>query len=109
MRHRAVGERKPQGVGDAFAGRLTLHDLGREKEILDLFFGKSSLVRGPDKIWANQTEQHGCRELRPLPMKDVHRSTSPNYAHRAYSLNPRPATENYWRENYWRWPSASNF
>jgi hypothetical protein len=92
MCHRAIGECKPPGVGDADAGSLALHYLGSEKEILDLFFGKSSLIRGPDKIWANQTEQRRCRELRPLPMKDVHRSTSPNYAHRAYSLNRRPAT-----------------
>src|SRR4029077_16556671 len=92
------------GVGDANAGPLTLHYLGGEKEILDLFFGKSRLIRGPDNTWANQTEQRCCRQLRPLPMKDVHRSPSPNYAHRAYSLNRRPATQ-----NYSRWLPASNF
>jgi hypothetical protein len=92
MCHRAVGEREPPGVRDALAGPITLHYLGGEKEILDLFFGKSSVVRGPDNAWANQTEQRGRNEPSPLLMKKVHRSTSPNYAHRAYSFCPRPAT-----------------
>ncbi len=48
MCHRAVGEREPPGVGDALDGPITLHYLGGEKEILDLFFGKSGLIRGPD-------------------------------------------------------------
>jgi hypothetical protein len=90
--HGAVRERKPPGVGDAFVGLVTIHYLGSEKEILDLFFGKSSLIRGPDNTWANQTEQRGQSEPPPLLMKDVHRSTSPNCAHKAYSFNHRPAT-----------------
>jgi hypothetical protein len=79
-------------VGDAFAGPLTVHDLGSEKEILDLVFGKSGVVRGPDNAWTNQTKQRGRNEPSPLLMKNVHRSTSPNYAHRAYSFSPRTAT-----------------
>ena len=103
MCHRAVGERKPPGVGDAYAGPLTLHYLGGDKEILDLFFGESSLIRGPDNTWANETEQCGRREPPPLLMKHAHRSPSPNCAHRAYSFSRGPAT---W--NYSRWPSTSN-
>jgi hypothetical protein len=74
MCHRAVGERKPPWLCDAYAGLLTLHYLGGEKEILDLLFGKSSLIRGTDNTWANQTEQRSRSERPPpLMMKDVHR------------------------------------
>jgi hypothetical protein len=79
-------------VRDAFAGPLTVHYLGGEKEILDLFFGKSGLIRGPDNAWTNETKQRGRNEPPPLLVMNVHRSTSPNYAHRAYSFSPRPAT-----------------
>src|SRR4029077_5812712 len=72
---------------------LALHYLGREKEILDLFFGKSSLFRGPYKTWANQTEQRSRCEPPPLMMKNVHR-VPPQLCPRAYSFNRRPATQN---------------
>ena len=46
--HRAIGERQPPGVGDTFIGPLTLHYLGGQKEILDLFFGEGRLICGSD-------------------------------------------------------------
>jgi len=70
----AVAQRKPPWRGNPFARVLAAYDLGGEKEILNLFFGKSSLVRGPDNMWADQTNHGGSDDPPPLLMKCVHRS-----------------------------------
>ena len=40
----AVAQRKPRCVGNTFLGWLGAYDLGGEKELLNLFLGKSGLV-----------------------------------------------------------------
>lgn len=62
--------------GISFAGLLAAHDLGSEKEVLSLFLGKGSLVRGPDKMRADQTYQRADDKLLP-PLTNCVHSSSP--------------------------------
>src|SRR5437588_12568091 len=91
---RAISERQPPRLGDAFACMLAAHDLSSEKELLDLVFSESGVVGGTGN--ARASEASHCSENEPpqVEIMSVHRSTLPDGAHKSTPSASRSATQN---------------
>src|SRR5438477_12555844 len=90
---RAVTQRQPPRLGDAFACMLAAHDLSSEKELLDLVFSESGVVGGTGNARANEASHCSENETPPIEIMRVHRSTLPDGAHKSTPSASRSATQ----------------
>src|SRR5438067_2996930 len=82
---RAVTQRQPPRLGDAFACMLAAQHLRSEKELLDLIFSEGGIVSGSGSARANEASHCSENEPPPVEIMSVHRVPS-----RMVSTNLRP-------------------